>query len=108
MTITDIPGVNQLLQQLVKKSEIEQIILFGSRARGDNEERSDIDLAIAAPNVTLHQWFDIMDLVEEADTLYSFDIIRYEEVSSTLKDRIAIEGKVLFRRGAKSDNKPIR
>ena len=28
--------------------EIQKILLFGSRARGDNSERSDIDLAVYA------------------------------------------------------------
>lgn len=29
-----------------KYSDIKKVVLFGSRARGDNEERSDIGLAI--------------------------------------------------------------
>ena len=30
----------------VKTKEVKKISLFGSRARGDNNERSDIDLAV--------------------------------------------------------------
>ena len=34
------------LKSMAKKCNIEKIILFGSRARGDFKERSDIDLAV--------------------------------------------------------------
>ena len=33
--------------QLAKEHGIQKVILFGSRARGDNWERSDIDLAVS-------------------------------------------------------------
>ena len=36
----------RFIRQLTELDFIEQIWLFGSRARGDNQERSDIDLAI--------------------------------------------------------------
>lgn len=35
-----------LIADLGKKCHAEKIVLFGSRARSDNRERSDIDLAI--------------------------------------------------------------
>ena len=34
------------IEKLAIDCNIEKVILFGSRARGDNKERSDIDLAI--------------------------------------------------------------
>jgi hypothetical protein len=37
--------VLQEIIQLAKKNCVEKVILFGSRARGDYKERSDIDLA---------------------------------------------------------------
>ncbi len=39
-------------QQLRDLPFIEKIVLFGSRARGDNKPRSDIDLAIVCPQAT--------------------------------------------------------
>ncbi|BDU60161.1 hypothetical protein FLA4_05710 [Candidatus Rickettsia kotlanii] len=35
---------------------VNEIWLFGSRARGDNDERSDIDIAIICPNITDQEW----------------------------------------------------
>lgn len=58
---------------LGKKYQADKIILFGSRARGDNRERSDIDIAIYGmpkENYGLF-WSDI----EELPTLLSVDIV---------------------------------
>ena len=39
--------VEKEIIQLAKQYDIQKVILFGSRARGDNWERSDIDLAVS-------------------------------------------------------------
>ena len=38
--------LSEIIEISKKHSEINKVILFGSRARGDNGDRSDIDLAI--------------------------------------------------------------
>lgn len=38
------PEVIEEIRNLAQKYDIEKVILFGSRARGDFKERSDIDL----------------------------------------------------------------
>ena len=38
--------------QLAKKFDIRRLLLFGSRARRDNHQRSDVDLAVAGGDVT--------------------------------------------------------
>ena len=38
--------VEEIYEISKKYPEIEKVVLFGSRARGDNASRSDIDLAI--------------------------------------------------------------
>lgn len=49
-------GIRQLvldeILQLAQIYNIEKLILFGSRARGDFKERSDIDLAVSGGNTT--------------------------------------------------------
>ena len=35
------------ITRIARKNNVEKIILFGSRARGDHTERSDIDLAVS-------------------------------------------------------------
>lgn len=48
----DTQGINLegFLEKLNKKFNIEKIILFGSRARGENLKSSDVDLLIISPD----------------------------------------------------------
>ncbi len=82
---------------------IEKIILFGSRARKDNVERSDIDLAIVCPKATLNDWLTILEVIENADTLLKIDCVRFDTLSSEskLKKNIITEGIILY---AKNNN----
>ena len=71
----DLP--ERVLQDIVKaakKYDIEKVILFGSRARGDNRERSDIDLAVSGGNITEFT-FGIED---EGWTLLLFDVGNFD------------------------------
>ena len=62
-----------LIAALGEKYNAEKILLFGSRARGDNHERSDIDLAIyGMPEENQARfWCDIDDL----PTLLKCDLV---------------------------------
>lgn len=85
----------QLLTQL---NFVEKIILFGSRARQDNQERSDIDIAIICPQASSSDWHTILNIIDEADTLLSVDCIRFDELqnSNPFKERIIKDGIILY------------
>lgn len=91
--------LRDLLTNLIDQfKEINKIILFGSRARGDHEERSDIDLAIDA-EVSEYTWDQICSYIEEeAETLLPFDFIWLQHTSEALRKRINQEGIVLYER----------
>lgn len=76
---------------------IDEIWLYGSRARGDAQERSDIDLAILCPTASDADWLKIQDIIESADTLLKIDCIRFEKgkisdtlYSNVIKDKVVI------------------
>lgn len=76
-----------------KKYQIEKVILFGSRARGDYRERSDIDLAFRGGQ---GDYFSL-DVNEETSTLLEFDIINLDKpVRSELLESIKQEGIVFY------------
>ncbi|MGL4226976.1 MAG: nucleotidyltransferase domain-containing protein, partial [Rickettsia sp.] len=77
---------------------VNEIWLFGSRARGDNDERSDIDIAIISPNITDQEWLEVMDIMESADTLLKIDCVRFEstKISSELYENILKEKKIIY------------
>lgn len=83
---------------LTKLAYIDKIILFGSRARQDGHDRSDIDLAIVAPKATEKEWLTIMDILDTADTLLKIDGVRYDSLpkESPLKAAIDKEGISLY------------
>lgn len=65
------------------------VFLFGSRATGKAGERSDIDLGIEGPRpVPRPALTAIQDELEEAPTLYSFDVVDFARVPEKFR-RIA-------------------
>lgn len=78
-------------------TDIKCVMLFGSRARGDADPRSDIDLAIKAPKMDSAAWSELIEqLEEELNTLLLIDIVKFENASSDLRENIIREGKVLY------------
>ena len=54
-----------------EKNHIEKVILYGSRARGSHQARSDIDLAVQGGNVESFRH----ELEDKARTLLMFDVV---------------------------------
>lgn len=81
------------LKIIAEKCNIEKIILFGSRARGDFKERSDIDLAVLGEETDK---FSIL-ADEETSTLLKYDIVDLNKpVQEELLESIKKEGIVLY------------
>ena len=45
-------AVMREITEIAKRNQIQEIILFGSRARGDYNRTSDIDLAVTGGNIS--------------------------------------------------------
>lgn len=91
----------QFVHQLAKLPHVATILLFGSRARGDHRPRSDIDLAITmTANSNDRDWFDILDVIEEADTLLEIDCVNLAKAEDKFKQRILDEGVILYDQSA--------
>lgn len=76
---------------------MEAIYLFGSRARGDEQAKSDIDLAILCPHASERDWLNIVDIVDKADTLLKIDCIRLDNLpNEQLKAEIERDKVVLY------------
>jgi predicted nucleotidyltransferase len=88
----------KLAERLAAFDEVERVILFGSRARGDAGFRADIDLAVEAPTASIQRWFDIEEAAEEAPTLLMIDLVRLDTAPPELVDVIRKEGQILCER----------
>lgn len=70
-----------------------KVILFGSRARGDFKERSDIDLAVSGGDISGFA----LAVDEETDTLLQYDVVNLDSrVDEALLENIEKNGKVLY------------
>ena len=78
---------------LAQRHSLKKLVLFGSRARGDYEKASDIDLAVTGGNVAMFR----LDVEDETDTLLTFDVIDMSTVSDgAILHNIETEGIVLY------------
>ena len=86
-------AVMQEITEIAKRNQIQEIILFGSRARGDYNRTSDIDLAVTGGNISGFA----VSIEEETSTLLEYDIVDLDKpVSEELLKSIRDEGKILY------------
>ena len=81
------------LGELARRYGARKLVLFGSRARGDFQKTSDIDLAVSGGD------FDrfALDVDEETSTLLEYDIVSLDRcMQAELRDSIEKEGKVIY------------
>lgn len=88
----------QILQEIYEISrnhpEIKKVVLFGSRARGDNLIKSDIDLAIYADS-SLEDY--INDIDNNTSTLLEFDFSNMSKVEDELFiEQVNKEGIIIY------------
>lgn len=90
-------GINDVvlgeLLELAKRYDVNRLVLFGSRARGDYKSRSDIDLAFSGGDRLRFP----LAVDEETSTLLMYDIVDLDKpISQELLDSIEREGRVLY------------
>lgn len=92
--------LDALISVLKKNPKIDEIILFGSRAKGTFNNGSDIDIALKGNNLNLQ---DILDATLETEKLllpYKLDLVIFDRVKEpSLTDHINRVGIVLYKKG---------
>jgi uncharacterized protein len=102
---SDLKIVRQFRQRLLDVTPIQRLVVYGSRARGDAEPESDLDLFIELPEVTLELRARIYDLAWEVGfengVVISTFITSYQSITNSplaanpLLRAIEIEGIVV-------------
>ena len=90
--------LNTLNSIFSKYSGIEQVVLYGSRAKGNYRKGSDIDLTLKTKEVfTRTDLLRISGDLDDSDIPYFVDISIYDKLSNPdLKAHIDRVGKVLY------------
>lgn len=97
--LPDLPPY-RFVERIARLPFVDAVILYGSRARGDARERSDIDIAVSAPDADTAQWQRVVDIVDDADTLLGIDCVRLDALPADdgLRRSIETEGVALYDR----------
>ncbi|WP_410746937.1 nucleotidyltransferase domain-containing protein [Clostridium neonatale] len=86
--------VNEIIDISHKHDNIKRVVLFGSRARGDNSLRSDIDLAIYCDTSIVEF---IEDIEMKTSTLLEFDFSDMKDIhDETFVSQVEKEGIVIY------------
>ena len=82
-------------------SEIEKVIVYGSRAKGNYREGSDIDLTILG-NLNYDELIQLKLEFEESNIPYLIDISIFNDLQSeSLKEHINRVGKIFYNKTEK-------
>lgn len=94
---SDLQHIHAALSQF---DEITEAVLFGSRAKGNYKQGSDVDLAIRGDRITHRTVAALADCLNEEKPLpYFFDVVHYEILEEPrLKEHIDRVGILIFQR----------
>ena len=82
-----------------KCKNLEKVILYGSRAKGNYKKFSDVDITLEGDNLTLADLFQIQDLLYESDLPYMYDVSIFSKITNPdLIDHIKRRGVVIWER----------
>ena len=79
-------------------SEVEEVIIYGSRSKGNFRIGSDVDLTIIGKGLNYNKLDEILIKIDELNTPYKFDISIYSELlSEELIDHIKRIGQTFYK-----------
>ena len=99
--------IEEIFSVLEKFSKIEKAIVFGSRAKGNYKNGSDVDIALKGRDLDFETISQVSYLLnEETQMPYKFDVLNYHSIKEPeLKNHIDRIGIELF---AGKDLKAVR
>lgn len=102
MDILQDPVIAVIKDEIIKSpicQWVEKVYLFGSRARGDNNQRSDYDVAFDI-NPSCSDSSRIDDLFTKIfwnnPSLKQLDLVNLSKASKSIQDMVTKEGKVIY------------
>ena len=94
-----------VLAILRAQPEVERAVVYGSRARGDNQPYSDIDLTLSGESLTERTLSEIAEALEDSALPYLVDLSDFAEISNErLRTIIEREGVEIYRTAPATEN----
>lgn len=86
---------NDIINVFKKYDSLEKVYLFGSRARGDYKDISDIDIAIdSKEDIT----FKILRDLDDLRCIHTFDVVNINLIGDKLKENIEKDKICIYER----------
>ncbi len=96
LTLENITKINSVFQ---KYPEIQEVIIYGSRAKGTFKPESDIDLTIKGPDLSYDQLNKISLEMDDLLLPYMMDISKLQQIENPdLIEHINRVGKVFYKK----------
>lgn len=92
--------LKRLREVFIRNRRIEQVILYGSRAKGNYKPFSDIDITLVGPELTLDDLRTVAMTIDDLLLPYETDVSLFDGLKNeALKDHIRRVGILLYERG---------
>lgn len=91
--------VQQLKSVFARYPNIHAVYLFGSRAKGNFRDGSDIDLAVLAPETKPEIFTKLWNEIDALPIVFKVDLLHFDSLeNSALKVKILEEGQLIYSR----------
>ena len=91
--------LEEILAIIEAQPTVEEVVVFGSRAKGNYRPGSDLDLALKGQDFGFDQYLKLLVKLDEPGFLYKIDLVNYNTIESQeLRDHIARVGIRVFAR----------
>ncbi len=89
--------IDELQEVFRRHPNIQKVLIFGSRAKGNFREGSDIDLAAIGYNLNYNLLLSILTEIDDLELLYSVDLLDYQKTLNTpIGEHIDRVGQVFY------------
>ena len=79
--------------------DIDKVVLYGSRAKGNYKQFSDVDITLVGDTLTHNSWSRLSTDIDDLSLPYQFDISIYHTLAnSDLIDHIQRIGKTIYQK----------
>ena len=94
--------ITKIQHVFAKYAQIEKVVVYGSRAKGNFRPGSDIDLALFGIDLDQQQCSDIAEELDDLLLPYMIDLSIFDQLRhSELKEHIERVGRIFYQKGSK-------
>jgi len=89
--------IDKIKSVFIKHTEVEEVIIYGSRAKGNHRDGSDIDITLKGEKLNEKILTEINSDIDDLNTPYLFDISIFDKLKSPdLEEHINRVGKLFY------------